>query len=107
MTPGDTLPPPSRHIEPPISIGTRGSSGGRTTTTGRIFQCVSLPTPGWGVGGRRAVGRWRRGGIVVVLVVADPLWGAGRARPAVPLKRYALNVRDSLRDSRYGVLRIC
>jgi hypothetical protein len=30
------------------------------------------------MGGRRAVGRR---GVVVVLVVADPLWGAGRARP--------------------------
>ena len=30
------------------------------------------------VGGRRAVGRWRR---VVVLVVADPLRGAGPAHP--------------------------
>ena len=32
------------------------------------------------MGGRRAVGRWCRA-VVVVLVVTDPLWGAGRARP--------------------------
>ena len=31
------------------------------------------------MGGRRAVMRWRR---VVILVVTDPLWGAGPAYPA-------------------------
>ena len=31
------------------------------------------------MGGRRAVVRWRR---VVILVVTDPLWGAGPAYPA-------------------------
>ena len=34
------------------------------------------------IGGRRAVGPYKGDGVMVVLVVADPLWGAGPAYPA-------------------------
>ena len=47
MTPGDTLPPPSRHIEPPFSVG-EVREVVDASTMGRICQCVSRPAPGWG-----------------------------------------------------------
>jgi len=48
MTPGDPLPPPSRHIEPPFSVGAVREVVEKPSTLGRIFQCVSRPAPGWG-----------------------------------------------------------
>ena len=47
------------------------------------------------MGGRRAVAR--RDGVVVVLVVADPLWGAG---PAPPLRGRAVTVNKFLCEGR-------
>ena len=49
--------------------------GGRHAAGG-IFDWVSRPAPGWG-----GVAPWGDG-VVVVLVMADPLWGAGPAYPA-------------------------
>ena len=48
MTPGDPLPPPSRHIEPPFSVGEVREVVEKPSTLGRIFRCVSRPAPGWG-----------------------------------------------------------
>ncbi len=49
MTPGDPLPPPSRHIEPPFSVGEDREVVEKPSTPGRIiFQFVSRPAPGWG-----------------------------------------------------------
>jgi hypothetical protein len=48
MTPGDTLPPPSRHIEPPFSVGEVREVVEKPSTLGRIFRCVSRPAPGLG-----------------------------------------------------------
>ena len=45
------------------------------------------------VGGRRAVGRWRRGGPHHALIMPDPLWGAG---PAHPLRGRAVTRLGSL-----------
>ena len=59
MTSGDTLPPPSRPVEPPFSVGDVREVVD-ASTTGRIFPMRFTARPR--VGGRRAVGRWRRGG---------------------------------------------
>ncbi len=48
MTPGDPLPPPSRHIEPPFSVGEVREVVEKPSTPGRIFRCVSRPAPRWG-----------------------------------------------------------
>ena len=48
MTPGDPLPPLSRHIEPPFSVGEVREVVEKPSTLGRIFRCVSRPAPGWG-----------------------------------------------------------
>jgi hypothetical protein len=47
------------------------------------------------VGGRRAVGRWRRGGPRRARPYARPLWGAG---PVHPLRGRAVTVRSSCAD---------
>ena len=58
MTPGDPLPPPSRHIEPPFSVGEVREVVEKPSTLGRIFRCVSRPAPGWGASRRRATATW-------------------------------------------------
>ena len=47
MTPGDTLPPPSRHIEPPFSVG-EVREVVEHLPWGGFADCVSRPAPGWG-----------------------------------------------------------
>jgi len=72
MTPGDPLPPPSRHIEPPFSVGEVREVVEKPSTPGGGFSnAFHGPPPDGGasrrramrftarprVGGRRAVGR--------------------------------------------------
>ena len=59
MTPGDPLPPPSRHIEPPFSVG-EVREVVENIHPGEDFSLRFTARPR--MGGRRAVGRQRRGG---------------------------------------------
>ena len=72
MTPGDTLPPPSRPVEPPFSVGDVREVVHRLR--GGFYNAFHGPPPDGG-----ASRRWD--GVVVVLVVSDPVGGAGRTRP--------------------------
>jgi hypothetical protein len=89
MTPGDTLPPLQTHRTP---LFRRGISGGCRKHLPRggfsNGQCVSRPAPGWG--GVAPYGD----GVVVVLVVTDPLSLFYRSPPSHP------------EESRAGVHRI-
>jgi hypothetical protein len=58
MTPGDPLPPPSRHIEPPFSVG-EVREVVENIHPGEDFSMRFTARPR--MGGRRAVGRQRRG----------------------------------------------
>ena len=72
MTPGDTLPPPSRPVEPPFSRGDVRAVVHRLG--GGFYYAFHGPPPDGGASRRRD-------GVVVVLVVLDPVGGAGRTRP--------------------------
>ena len=72
MTPGDTLPPPSRPVEPPFSIGDVREVVHRLG--GGFYYAFHGPPPDGGASRRRD-------GVVVILVVLDPVGGAGRTRP--------------------------
>ena len=83
MTTDDILNPHSRHIEPPFSVGRRGSRAVEPST--HMYLGEDLPRPRDAPrGGRRAAydkGLWRSDGFVVVgHVVTGPLWGAGHAQ---------------------------
>ena len=97
MTPGDTLTNPTPPLPTPRTpLFRRGSREVEPLSRGGFADAFHGPPPGGGasrrwedfrlsvtarprMGGRRAVLRWRR---VVILVVIDPLWGAGPAYPA-------------------------
>ena len=72
MTPGDTLPPPSRPVEPPFPVGDVRKVVHRLR--GGFYNAFHGPPPDGGASRRRD-------GVVVVLVVTDPLRGAGRTHP--------------------------
>ena len=83
MTPGDTLPPPSRPVEPPFPVGDVREVVHRLR--GGFYNAFHGPPPDGGASRRRD-------GVVVVLVVTDPLRGAGRTHP---LRGRAVTVSDS------------
>jgi hypothetical protein len=63
MTPGDPLPPPSRHIEPPFSVGeVRAIEFGRLWKNhpprGGFFDAFHGPPPDGGASRRRAMVSW-------------------------------------------------
>ena len=80
MTPGDSLPPPSRHIEPPFSVGEVTGGCRKNIHPGEDFPMRLTARPR--MGGRRPSRRRARcrGGPRRDRPLMA-LWGAGRAHP--------------------------